>query len=356
MMTSDMLGGVWTYCVELAGALSRAGTDVCLATMGRGMSAAQRKDVRRLSGVHVVERAFKVEWMDDAENDVREAGEWLLGLASSFEPDVVHLNGYAHGALPWRVPVIVVGHSCVASWWEAVRPADPQPELRWYRRAVQSGLHAASLVVAPTFAMLAALQRHYGVFRRARVVANGREAARFTRGRKAPFVMTVGRLWDPAKDVAALERVAPRLSWPVCAASEFAGTERDSQAVHHVTWLGALSPREMSAWLSHASIYALPARYEPFGLSALEAALSGCALVLGDIPSLRELWDGVAMFAADDDELATAIQWLIAHPAQRQSLAARARRRARRFSVEAMVAGYLQAYEVARDASPAAVQ
>ncbi len=32
----------------------------------------------------------------------------------------------------------------------------------------------------------------------------------------------------------------------------------------------------------------LPARYEPFGLSVLEAALSGCALVLGDIPSLRE--------------------------------------------------------------------
>ena len=73
--------------------------------------------------------------------------------------------------------------------------------------------------------------------------------------------------------------------------------------------LGRLAPADLASWLGRAAIYALPARYEPFGLSILEAALAGCALVLGDIDSLRELWDGCALFVPpeDDDALAEAL-------------------------------------------------
>ena len=78
-----------------------------------------------------------------------------------------------------------------------------------------------------------------------------------------------------------------------------------------------------------AAIYALPARYEPFGLSVLEAAQHGCALVLGDIDSLRENWDGAALFVDPDDAGALAASWarLAAHPtrAGRAGRAGRAR-------------------------------
>ena len=65
--------------------------------------------------------------------------------------------------------------------------------------------------------------------------------------------------------------------------------------------LGRLDERRWPSGWPRAAIYALPARYEPFGLSALEAALSGCALVLGDIPSLREVWGDAAVFVPPDD-------------------------------------------------------
>ena len=39
-------------------------------------------------------------------------------------------------------------------------------------------------------------------------------------------------------------------------------------------------------------------RFEPFGLAVLEAARAGCALVLSDIATFRELWDGAALFVA----------------------------------------------------------
>jgi glycogen synthase len=88
---------------------------------------------------------------------------------------------------------------------------------------------------------------------------------------------------------------------------------------------------------SSGSAYALPARYEPFGLTVLEAALAGCTLVLGDIPSLGELWADAAVFVPPEDPeaLQLALQGLIDDPV---------RRRARRYSAERMVRRYLDLY------------
>ena len=110
--------------------------------------------------------------------------------------------------------------------------------------------------------------------------------------------------------------------------------------------LGALAPDELSGWYARAAIYALPARYEPFGLSVLEAALSGCALVLGDIASLREIWGAAALYVAPDDHdaLQRTLARLIDHPAERQALGAAARQRAANFTPERMADAYLQAY------------
>jgi glycosyltransferase involved in cell wall biosynthesis len=69
----------------------------------------------------------------------------------------------------------------------------------------------------------------------------------------------------------------------------------------NVRWLGALPPAEINLWHAQAAIFVAPSRYEPFGLAALEASLAGCALVLGDIPTLRELWTGAALFVPPDD-------------------------------------------------------
>jgi glycosyltransferase involved in cell wall biosynthesis len=110
--------------------------------------------------------------------------------------------------------------------------------------------------------------------------------------------------------------------------------------------LGLLSAPELRALLARAAIYVLPACYEPFGLSALEAAASRCALVLGDIASLREVWDDAALYVppADDQALAATINRLIADHGERDRLAERAFERAARYTAEAMTEAYLDAY------------
>src|SRR5690349_15186580 len=151
-MTGDTVGGVWTYALELARAVRPYDVDVTLATMGSPLTDEQWREVRAAETVHVFESSFRLEWMDHPWDDVAKAGTWLLKLRDRVQPDVVHLNGYAHGALPWETPVLVVGHSCVFSWWGAVHRELPPPEWDRYRTEVGRGLRAAAYVVAPSAA------------------------------------------------------------------------------------------------------------------------------------------------------------------------------------------------------------
>jgi glycogen synthase len=346
LMTADTVGGVWTYALELARGLGERGVEVALATMGAPINELQREKVDRIPGLRVFESHHRLEWMEDPWRDVEKAGEWLLSLESRICPDLVHLNGYVHGSLPWNAPTVVVGHSCVLSWWQAVK-SEPAPEA-WerYRQEVRAGLAAADLVVAPSAAMLTDLTRHYGALPRTRIIPNGRDGRLFRPTAKEKIVFSAGRLWDEAKNLEALERVAPQLPWPVFVAGDNHHPDGGEIRPHNTRLLGRLTQRALSAWMSRASIYALPARYEPFGLSALEAALSGCALVLGDIPSLREVWRNRAVFVppGDTQALQRELLRLIEEPERRQSLAAGARSRALELTPERMVEGYLEAY------------
>jgi glycogen synthase len=346
LMTADTVGGVWNYSLQLSAALARYGVEVSLATMGKPLSPNQWQEAAAVPNLTVYESAYKLEWMEHPWDDVQAAGAWLLDLERRLRPDVVHLNGYVHGALLWRAPVMVVGHSCVLSWWEAVKGESAPPSLGRYRHEVRRGLRAARLVVAPTGAMLAALERHYGPLPNTRVIYNGQDTSTFTPGHKLHCVLSVGRLWDEAKNIAALQAVAPRLSWPVYVAGEERHPDGGEVDLAGVYPLGRLSSAELAARYASASIYALPARYEPFGLSVLEAALSGCALVLGDIATLREVWGNAAMFVPPDDTAAlhAAIEGLIAGEGLRLEMAGRARQRASHFTTERMAAAYFQMY------------
>lgn len=345
-MTADTIGGVWTYALELARALQPYGADVVLATMGNLPSPSQLDEADSITNIRLRVSDYKLEWMEDPWSDVERAGEWLQRLEYIEKPDIVHLNGYAHAALYWRAPCVVVGHSCVLSWWEAVKGEAAPLSWNRYKGEVKKGLQAAQLVLAPTGAMLSALSRHYGSLGATYVVPNGREAKLFLPGEKEPFILSVGRAWDEAKNVAALEKASPKLKWPVYLAGDDKHPDNARKMqLSNVRNLGKLGPDELPGWYGRASIYALPAKYEPFGLSALEAGLAGCALVLGDIASLREVWRDAALFVPPDDVdlLTKTINRLVANPDLLAEMAGRARLRAAHFTPEHMAEEYVSA-------------
>ncbi len=346
LMTTDTVGGVWMYALELARSLGERGVEVVLAAMGAEPSSSQRDAAAAIKTVRLECRPYKLEWMQDPWADVRKSGEWLLGLEAAYKPAVIHLNGYAHGALPWAAPVLVVGHSCVWSWFHAVRGEAPPDAWRTYRTEVARGLKAADAVTAPTCAMLSELERHYGAFRSVGVVYNARRTEVLRPLPREDFVLTAGRLWDEAKNVSTLDAAARSIAWPVYAAGAVKNPDGGEIRFDVLRLLSTLSSSELGRWMGRASIYVLPARYEPFGLTALEAAHAGCALVLGDIPTLREIWRDAAVFVAPNDvgAIAQAVNELSQDPRRLDVFAARASRRAKEFAPERMVASYLAIY------------
>ncbi len=346
LMTADTVGGVWAYSLELAAALSQRGVEVSLATMGPAVTKEQAGEAGGVKGLQVIEGGFKLEWMEDPWDSVSLAGEWLLGLEESIGPDIVHLNGYCHGALAWRAPRVIVAHSCVLSWWEAVREGPPGAEWARYGIEVEKGLRRADAVVAPTASMLESIKRLYAFNAPALVIHNGRSREAFRPGVKEDFILTAGRLWDEAKNIRALQSAARSISWPVYAAGAHEHAQGDFRPDGSVNMLGRLSKDEVAEWMSRASVFALPARYEPFGLTVLEAALSECALVLGDIPSLRELWDGAALFIEPGDagRLALALEVLAYDRVLRARLGFLARERATEYAPELMARRYHELY------------
>ena len=346
LMTTDAIGGAWACTLELCRSLGPLGVEVVLAPMGRQPSLAQRVQVAALENVTLFTSSYQLEWMIDPWRDVAAAGRWLSALADDMRVDMVHLGGYVHAALPWRVPVVVTAYSCVFGWWNAVRGHDPPPHWRRYRERVCAGIHSADSVVAPTLAAVEEVQRHYGSLRDARAIYCGKIRGPFAPSPKNAVILASGAMWDQAKNVAALDDVAPRLPWPVWLSGPVTRSDGRRYEPLHMRSLGPMAPLGFAEELGRAAIYALPARYEPYGFSLLEAAESGCALVLGDIPSLRELWDDAALFVPPDDRdaLHGALTALIENDGLRRHLARKAWLRAQSYEPARMGAAYTALY------------
>ena len=368
LMTADTCGGVWTQALELCRGLGERGHAVTLATSGGLPTDDQRAAAEAIPGVDLHAAGFRLEWMADAAADVAAFGDRLVALCERVRPDVVHLNEFAHGVRRFcaggrGVPKLVVGHSDVLSWHVAVRGCEAGDEWNAYRRSVAAGLAGADLIAAPTAWLLGELAERFGPFAASRVIPNGlgeaSEGASAPRAGgvdatkhggltppRSPFIFSAGRYWDGAKNVAALAAVADRLDWPVKLAG-LPAPDGHGEPPAGVGFLGRLSSARMAATYAAAGIYCLPAKYEPFGLTPLEAAHAGCPLVLGDLPSLREVWGDAAAFVPPDDReaLVVTLNRLIADPAGRTALAGRAARRARRYTRAAMTDAYLAAYE-----------
>ncbi|HET7371539.1 MAG TPA: glycosyltransferase family 4 protein, partial [Gammaproteobacteria bacterium] len=191
-MTADTVGGVWHYALELARGLSDKGISVALATLGERPTPAQERHAATIPGLTLCPGQYPLEWMANPWDELERAGDWLLKLAADVQPDIVHLNHYCHGGLPWPAPVMVVAHSCVYSWFDAVHGAPPNGDWQTYHDAVGRGLDGADMVVAPSAAMLSAVEKFYGTLRHTRVVANGRRSAEFRPRNKRARILAAG--------------------------------------------------------------------------------------------------------------------------------------------------------------------
>lgn len=353
LMTTDTVGGVWSYALDLAQGLTADGLTVTLVSLGPEPSSDQRAQARADLPLELAHAGIPLDWTAANASEIRRGATVLSTLAEWSRADLIHLNHPAFAAEPLPVPVVAVAHSCVATWWRAVRgtPAFP-PDFVWRSELVAEGYHAAARVIAPSAAFAEVTAQTYDLPETPAVVHNGRPLpgrALRRRAAAAPIVVTAGRLWDEGKNVLALDRAAGRLRRTIVAIGPTSGPNGDVVRLTHLKTVGEMSFIYLDQWLRSAAVFVSTARYEPFGLSVLEAAQRGCALVLADIPTFRELWHDTALFVPPDDDvaIAAAIEQVLGDAGLAKRLRAASRTRSARYSVARMVAGTREVYRAA---------
>jgi glycogen(starch) synthase len=203
-------------------------------------------------------------------------------------------------------------------------------------------------LVCPSHAYAGAVRRLYGV--RPIVVHNGRDrspALPSTAATGAPsFAFTAGRLWDEGKNAATLDAAARDMDVPLLLAGPLQAPHGQRFASRHAKALGPLAAQAVRDRLARRPVFVSAALYEPFGLSVLEAAQAGCPLVLSDIPTFRELWEGAALFVAPRDAagFAEAVNRLARNAELSQRFGAAASDRARGYGVHQMASAMTNLY------------
>jgi glycosyltransferase involved in cell wall biosynthesis len=344
LLVSDAVGGVWVYSLELARALQPLGIETVLAVMGPSPTEKQREAA---GAFKLINTGLPLEWLAADAAEVRASGIALAEIANRERVNLVQTSSAALLAgVDFDCPAVAVQHSCVASWWAAVKGTRLPADFLWRRDLVDAGLRKSAAVVAPSIAFAAETARIYNVSGPVPAVHNGRRAALASAVGQSDFVLTASRLWDEGKNVATLDAAAARLKAPFQAAGATNGPNGSSIELQHLRGLGEISPTRLAGLLAARPVFASAALYEPFGLSVLEAAQAGCALVLSDIATHREMWAGAAIFvpARDHAAFASAIQDVLHDRDERQQLGQLARARAQLYTPERMARGMADIY------------
>jgi len=347
LMTVDAVGGVWTYALGLARALAAENCRVVLAGLGPEPSPAQIREAEATAALTWL--AEPLDWMAASEAELERVAAALAGLARDHAVELLHLNapGEAHG-LDVALPVVAVSHSCVATWFQAVRGTGLPPEWSWQHDRNRAGFDRADLVLAPSRSHAAMLESCYGPVPRLEVIHNA--AGRGPRAEvRQNVVVAAARWWDDGKNARVLDEAAALCAVPCLAIGPAEGPNGQRMEFRNAVPIGQLGAGEARRSMAHAAIFASPSLYEPFGLAVLEAALAGTPLVLADIPTYRELWEDAALFfpPRDAGALAKTLSELSRDAAARRRLGILAARRARRYSPVRHSASMLAAYEQA---------
>jgi glycogen synthase len=358
LMTTDTLNSnLWAYTRELATGLIGRGFRVTLVSFGEIPLPEQTAWMDSLRGLDYRPTAFRLDWMEEGQQDFRDSSAYVDSLLREVHPDVFHSNHLGYGSLPVSIARIVVAHGDFITWWKSVHGREPRESawLRWYQRTTEQGLAGASAIVASSDWMLDALRTTYLGVMNGVVIHHGRNPVLFNPYiTKNDEVIAVGHMLDPASQLHMLaERHYPL---PVCvvdskpdhsAEAPVRADVRFGKASEGVVMGGARSESQLRLMYSRASIYVSASCYEPSGMTIVEAALSRCALILNDIPALREIWGPAAVFfrTNDPDSLCDAVRILNSDTELRRSFANRAFNRAREcYNANRMTGNYIQLY------------
>jgi phosphatidyl-myo-inositol alpha-mannosyltransferase len=186
---------------------------------------------------------------------------------------------------------------------------------------------------------------------------------RWTGSPERPTIAFVGRLDEPRKGLPVLAEAIPQVL-RTCPGARFvvagsgdaeAAAERMDPASRAATeFLGTVTDADKAALLRSADVYVAPhTGGESFGIVLVEAMSAGAPVLASDLDAFRRVLDdgrlGVLFPTGDAGALSAALVDLLADPARRSAVSARASVAARRYDWSVVAEEVLAVYETVVD-------
>ena len=343
LLTADAVGGVWTFALELARGLADQGVETLLAVLGTrpgrgaaaggvrgpGPAAGAHRPAARVAGPGRALRRGRPPAAPGAGARVpprhRPRQRLPRGGGRLRRPGAAHrplLRQDLVAGLPRRRPAARVGRStrpaCARAWRRPTRSPPPPPR-----------------TLPPSPALWDPLPP-------ARVVPNGLDLPSPPPACAGPWSWPPGACGTRRRG----SRASPPSPHGCPGRSRSRARRPPARPARACTTSAGWRRRTCTpAWRRRRSSPPPPAT-SPSASASWRPRTQGCALVLGELPSLVELWKGAARFVppGEPEALLAALQELIADTSARERLADAARERAALYTRARMTEGYLGLY------------
>ena len=316
--------------------------------------------------------AMDTSWFPGEVVDSRISGEsrvaWAIGeltavpgAARRHGADLVHSPANIG---PWRspVPVVLTVHDLLPFRHPEWVPGPYAPVLR---ALVRGAARSATRVLTVSRASGDDIERVLGV-RGDRIdviplAGAAREVPTARVERHERLVLSVGNRMPHKNFGMLLEALAliPEQERPQLIITGSHGDDPLAPIIEH---LGLTANVELRGWVAddelerlygEATCVVFPTLFEGFGLPVLEAMARGCPVICSDLPVLREIGGGAAVYIDPESAtgLAHSVRRLLADPAKRAELSELGRERAAGFTWTAAALGTARSFQRALDAS-----
>lgn len=244
----------------------------------------------------------------------------------------------------WSGRMLATIHDCYALRPDAQVTARHR---RLFRSLLGRILARAEILICPSRHSADEL-RALGWTGRIVVIPHGlRAAAAGPRPADAPeqgYVLTIGAI-EARKGLHLMAARPPALPWIHIGPARDDPGQRIAEAMRAAgcRLLGFVGEAERCAWLSHATVLAMPSATEGFGYPPLEAMSCGVPVVAFPHGALPEILGEAALWSTSD-RIAADIDRIAADPAMRRQLAEAGLRQAGGFRIDDMCSRHLEVY------------
>jgi len=115
-MTTDAVGGVWQYSLDLAQGLRAYDTQTTLCVIGPRPEPEQLAAAQRIPGLKLIHLDLPLDWTAANPEDVLDTATAVVASVEEHDCDIVHLNS----------PILAAAVLSLCLWWPSVIPAWPR--------------------------------------------------------------------------------------------------------------------------------------------------------------------------------------------------------------------------------------